>query len=169
MQSFSGRLDNFHTRLWSYHIKVPDPIARHFWDQDQKRVVCRLNGEVEIQCAIMSAGEKGFFILINQKVRTKLKLKEGSPVEVELTPDKSEYGLPMPEELSEMLHQDPEGNDWFKKLTPGKQRNLIYLVGQVKSSELRIQRALIVVEHLKSQQGKIDFKALYSEIHPGRK
>lgn len=161
---FTATLENFNTRLWSYHIKVPPHVVKHFSDYNDKRVVCTLNHEVEIQCAIMPAGDDVWFINLNKKVRDQLKLREGSRVHAVLVKDDSEYGLPFPDELGAWLEQDPEGKILFDKLTPGRKRNLIYGVSQVKDSELRIHRSMIMINHLKSNNGKIDFKKLTAEL-----
>lgn len=163
---FKAIIENFNTRLWSFHIKVPNVVVVHFLSQDVKRVVCTLNNTVEFQCALMPAGDGVYFILINKKIRDQLKLKEGSKVEVHLTKDESEFGLPFPVELEEVLAQDKVGKEYFDKLTPGKQRNIIYAAGQVKNPDLRIQRAMILVDHLKKNKGKIDFKKLNAELRP---
>lgn len=157
-------VENFNTKLWSYHFKVPQAIARHYLEQGDKRVVCTLNDSLEFQCAIMSAGDGVYFILLNKKIRDTLKLKEGSKVNVSLEKDTSEFGLPFPEELQAVLNDDAEGNRLFLALTPGKQRNIIYAVGQVKSSDGRIKRSLIMVDHLKRNGGKIDFRKLNQEL-----
>ena len=161
---FKAIIENFNTKLWSYHLKVPNLVSKHFLEQGIKRVVCSLNKTVEFQCAIMSAGDGVYFILINKKIRDQLKLKEGSKVEVQLTQDASEFGLPFPVELEEVLAQDKAGKEYFDKLTPGKQRNIIYAAGQVKNPDLRIHRAMILVDHLKKNKGKIDFKQLNAEL-----
>lgn len=161
---FKAIIENFNTKLWSYHLKVPNLVAKHFLELGVKRVVCTLNKTVELQCAIMSAGDGVSFILVNKKIRDQLKLKEGSKVEVQLTKDESEFGLPFPIELEEVLAQDNEGKAYFDKLTPGKQRNIIYAAGQVKNPDLRIQKAMVMVEHLKKNKGKIDFKQLNAEL-----
>ena len=161
---FSARLENFNTRLWTYHIKVPKAIAMHFLDLRDKRVVATLNDSLTFQCAIMPAGDGVHFININKKIRDQLQLKEGSKINVSLKKDESEYGLPFPEELKELLTQDKEGNRLFHALTPGKQRNMIYAVGQVKNTDLRIHRAMIIMQHLKKNKGKIDFRELNREI-----
>jgi hypothetical protein len=163
---FTAKLENFNTRLWSYHIKVPKPIAAHFLEQGDKRVVCRLNDALAFQCGIMPAGDGVYFININKKIRDQLKLKEGSKLVVHLEKDNSEYGLPFPEELKELLEQDKVGNKLFHELTPGKQRNLIYAAGQVKNSDLRIHRAMVILEHLKKNTGKINFRQLNQELRP---
>ena len=163
---FTAQLDNFNTKLWSYHVKVPRDIAAHFINSGHKRVVVTLNQQVSFQAAIMPAGNGIHFINVNKKLRDQLKIKEGSRLNIALTEDTSEYGLPFPEELKEILSQDKEGDRLFHELTPGKQRNLIYAVNQVKHPDLRIQRGLIIIEHLKRNKGKIVFKELYRELHP---
>ena len=161
---FTAKLENFNTRLWTYHIKVPNPIALHFTEQGDKRVVCTLNDTHNFQCAIMPAGDGVYFININKKIRDKLKLKEGSKIQVSLEKDKSEYGLPFPEELKELLDQDAAGNKLFHQLPPGKQRNIIYYVGQVKNADLRIHRGMVFLDHLKRNKGKLDFRKLFDEL-----
>jgi len=162
---FTTKLENFNTRLWSYHIKVPKDIVMHYQQAGIKRVVANLNDAVTFQCAIMPAGDGVYFINVNKKIRDQLKLKEGSKVNVILHKDESEYGLPFPDELKELLLQDPDGNKLFHALTPGKQRNLIYAVNQVKNVDLRIHRSLVLIEHLKRNKGKINFRELYEELH----
>ncbi|HEX5112698.1 MAG TPA: DUF1905 domain-containing protein, partial [Saprospiraceae bacterium] len=66
---YTAKLENFNTKLWTYHIKVPKPIAMHFLEMGDKRVICHLNDAHKFQCAIMSAGEGAYFILINKKIR----------------------------------------------------------------------------------------------------
>ena len=161
---FTATLENFNTRLWTYHIKVPTHIARAFIAAGDKRVICSLNKEVSFQCAIMPAGDDVWFINLNKKIRDQLQLKEGGKVNVVLTKDESEFGLPFPEELRECLDQDPEGKKLFDQLTPGKQRNLIYGVNQVKNTDLRIHRAMTMIDHLKNNNGKIDFRKLNAEL-----
>jgi uncharacterized protein YdeI (YjbR/CyaY-like superfamily) len=102
--------------------------------------------------------------VVNKKIRDQLGLKPGSPAQVSLRKDESEYGLPMPEELAEVLAQDEEGNRLFHALTPGKLRTLLYIVGHVKNTDARIGRAFIIVEHLKANNGKIKYRQLNEEL-----
>ena len=132
-----------------------------------KRLVCTLNDSATIHCALMSSGEGGHFILINKKLRDALKLKEGSPVHARLEADMSAYGMPMPEELAACMADDPAGDRFFHALTPGKQRNLIYAVSQVKDPDKRIRRSLVILDHLRQMDGKLDFKILYAALRGG--
>ena len=161
---FTALLDNFNSNLWGYHIPIPEPIAQIFLSQGDRRVVCRLNDAVEFQCALMPKGDGSYFININKKLRDKLGLKLGMQVQASLRKDDSEYGLPMPEELAELLQQDEDGNALFHALTPGKQRTLLYIVGSPKTSDTRLRRAIVVVEHLKSNGGKINFRRLNEDM-----
>jgi uncharacterized protein YdeI (YjbR/CyaY-like superfamily) len=70
----------------------------------------------------------------------------------------------MPAELHEVLKQDREGNKLFHSLTAGRQRSILYFVGKVKDIDKRIHTALIFIEHLKKNEGKIDQKQLQAEL-----
>jgi len=161
---FTAVLEKFNSNLWGHHLSVPDAVAQVFVANNSKRVVCTLNETAEFQAALMPKGDGTWFININKTLRDKLGLKIGTPVRVALRTDDSEYGLPMPEELAELLHQDEEGDQLFHALTPGKQRTLLYIVGSVKNPDLRLNRAVVVVEHLRENNGKIDFKKLYASL-----
>lgn len=163
--SFSAVIEKFDSNLWGYHLAVSEPVGRTFiTDSNDRRVVCTLNGSVTFQCALMPRGDGSFFINVNKKIRDQLKLKAGSVVEVTLSKDESRYGLPMPEEMEELLGIDDEGNRLFHALTPGKQRTLLYIVGSASSSDKRIARAITVVDHLKANTGKINFRQLSEEL-----
>ena len=143
---------------------VIDPkIASKFpTDGKSRRVVCEINSGEPFQCAILPWGEI-FYIIVNKKRRDAIGVEVGDKVNVVLTSDDSKYGLPMPEEFREVLDQDPEGDKLFHALTAGKQRSILYLLGNIKDIDKRIHQALIIVEHIK-EHGKIVDKILYEEL-----
>jgi len=162
---FNSFLEASTNRLWGCHFGVPPVVADVILGAgDSKRVVCVLNEKIEYQCALISWGDGTFVITVNKKIQNQLGLKIGSKISASLRVDESEYGLPMPEELAELLAQDEDGNRLIHALTSGKLRTLLYLVGQPKSTDLRLHRALVVVEHLKANAGKIDYKQLNLSI-----
>ena len=63
----------------------------------------------------------------------------------------------MPPEVKEVLKQDPEGNKLFHKLTPGKQRSMLYWLSRTKDIDRRIHETLIFVEHLKKNGAPVDW------------
>ncbi|MGZ4056577.1 MAG: YdeI/OmpD-associated family protein, partial [Bacteroidia bacterium] len=57
--------------------------------------------------------------------------------------------------------QDEEGMRRFKMLTKGKQRYIIYYVAMVKSSQKRIDRAILLITNLKkTKEGKESFREM---------
>ncbi len=148
---------------WHF-LLVEKKIERKFGFEDKfKRVVCSINGGEPFQCALMPWGEM-FYIIVNKQKRDAIGVVAGDIVNVELVKDGSKYGLPMPEEFAEVLKQDPEGDRLFHALTAGKQRSLIHSVITVKNIDKRIHTALIIVEHLKDNDGKVDGARLFEEL-----
>ena len=155
--------------LWSFHFMVPDDITKHFVGQNENRVIVVLNGKTKLHRALMPDGNGGYYIMLNKELRKKLNLSAGLELFVEMGPDVSVYGLPMPEEMSELMAIDEEGDKLFHALTRGKQRSLLYIIGKPKRSETRLQKAVVVLEHLKTWNGKLDFKQLNEDFKNARK
>lgn len=161
---FQTTLQNFNSNLWGYHIMVPTDIAISFIEGAERRVLCTLNNQRQIHCALMPDGQSGYFINVNKELRKELNLKLGDTVAVELQKDESKYGMPVPEELEALFEVDEEGSALFHQLTAGKQRSLIYLVGKPKLSDTRLQKAIVVLDYLKSTHGRLDYKELHQAI-----
>lgn len=168
LQSFIAVLEHSNNNLWGFHLPVPEITARVFMESGAKRVVCTLNGKTQFQCALIAKGDGAYCIMVNKKLRDSLGLKPGSSVQVTLRKDESKYGLPMPDEMGELLRQDDEGNQLFHALTPGKQRTLLYIAGSVKDPEKRLVRAMAIVEHLKAHEGKVNYRQLNEDLKNNR-
>ncbi|WP_158856532.1 YdeI/OmpD-associated family protein [Lunatibacter salilacus] len=163
MKNFQSTLENFNTRLWQFHVPVPDELAALFIEGDNKRVICKINNAAPYPAALIK-NQDYWFILVNKQFRQRLNLSEGDKVNVTLEKDYSEYGHEMPEELQVLMDQDEEGNRFFQELTKGKQRALIFLVNKVKNPNSRLNKSLAIISHLKEVNGALDFKALNEKI-----
>ncbi|MBS4071099.1 YdeI/OmpD-associated family protein [Algoriphagus aquatilis] len=161
--NFQSQLSKFDFNHWHFHIPVPDEIATALMDDSHRRVLVWLAEDGPYHMALLKA-KSCWYLLINQDLRKKHQLEVGAPVFLRLERDFSEFGHEVPEEFQVLLDQDEEGNAFFRKLTPGKQRSLIYLVSQVKNSDSRMKRSLAILHHLKVAGGKLDFKQLNSWI-----
>lgn len=147
-----------------YFLDVSTKIAKRFeTDPKTRRVVCTLNEAHTFQCALNPNGKGDFCIGVNTAIRKKLNLEPGDTVSISLEPDTSKYGAEMPEELAEVLRQDPDGDKLFHALTGGMQRSLIYLIAAAKDVDKRIHLALITLEHLKENVGKVDGARLFEQ------
>ena len=163
---FKGILKAFDENSLGYgpHIIIPNEVFEKMLAVTKnKRIKCTLNNEITVSRAMSPKGDI-HYILLNKDIVKKLKIDFGDTVSVELQPDVSKYGIDITEEMEEVLFSDPDGNDLFEKLTPGVQRSLIYFINKIKSSQLRIERSFIILEHLKKMKGKIDNEILKQDF-----
>ena len=70
----------------------------------------------------------------------------------------------MPEEFAELLRQDKLGGRLFHALTAGRQRTLLYIIGQKKNPDSRLECGIIILEHLKINKGTIQYKNLNESL-----
>ena len=154
----------FKTRIYPLkHLKlnyldVPADIVKKLGGTFKQRWLCTVNNSLTWQCGLVALGKGKAYITLNKKLMTQLGVKVNQEVKVELSEDKSQYGMKMSEELKTLLAQDDEGKRRYHLLPPGKQRYIIYYVAMVKSSQLRIDRAIKVIENLKrTKRGKGEF------------
>ncbi len=160
---FTTTLEKFDSNLWGYHFPVPAAVAEKYIEGTNRRVLCTINNHLTIQSALMPSGD-GWFILVNERVRKKLGLQAGNRVEISISKDHSDYGMEMPESFHVLMDQDPEGKAYFDQLTPGKKRNLIYIVGKVKNVDSQLRKGMAILDHLKEAEGTLDFKVLNQKI-----
>jgi len=162
---FKSTLVNPDDHFGWHFIRVPARIGSTFEKKDgTRRIVCTINGVEPFQCALVPSSEGDFLIVVNKAKRTKLRIAAGDKLDVEIKRDESKYGLPMPAEFKEVLKQDRVGNKYFHALTPGKQRSILWWIGKIKDIDKRIHTALVFIEHLKRNNGKIVHDELTAEL-----
>jgi len=146
------------------YFEIPEPIYQELLKiTTEKRVKCTLNNLVTVSRAMATKG-KFYYILLNKEVLKEAKLTVDDEILVDILPDESKYGMPISEEMEEVLYNDPEGSIIFHKLTTGAQRTLIHVINRFKSSNLKIERSFVILEHLKKTKGKIDFELLKEDF-----
>ena len=131
--------------LYHYLLVEKDWVEPLGFTGNIRRVVCTINGTLSIQCSLLPNGKGAYYISLNKDYRDRLRIAVGDAVYVELVRDESKYRL-------------------FHKLTNGKQRTILYYVAKAKDVDRRIHAALVIVEHLKSNDGKLDHHKLYEEM-----
>jgi hypothetical protein len=147
---FETRIDRFDTKAGSYYMAVPDEVVAIFvTGRKPERVRCVLNGTVAFQCAIRPISNAGFYINVATQIRNQARVVLGQIVQVAVKKDDSVYGRDMPEELTELLSQDEHGSQLFDAILPGKQRGIIHYIASAKSVQVRIDRAMMMVNRLK--------------------
>ena len=141
---------------WTSIIVIPENIFLEMIKiAPNKRIICTLNNILTFHCAMIPRKNYHFIMLGKNKIKT-LNLDVNDDFLVELIVDKTEFGANMSEEFQEVLESDPDGKLLFYKLTPGKQRSIIYFISRTKSSQIKIEKTFVFLEHLKRNKGKFD-------------
>jgi hypothetical protein len=162
--TFKSVLSKFDSDLWHYYFPVLAEYANKCIEGKNRRIFCKINDSIEIQCALMPDGKGHYFVNINTATRKKTGLEVGDEATLSIRKDDSEYGMEMPEEFLEVLLQDELAHQHFLALTPGKKRTMIYIVLKVKNPDIRIKKAIVIARHLCKRNGEIDFKALNEDF-----
>lgn len=150
--------------LYPLQFYISKKIVDTIKSKNIKRLQVRINSNEAIDSSLISGGDQQYFIKINKGQMKKFSLSIGDEASLEIIPDESKYGMPLPEEFAAIWEIDEEAKTLFHLLTPGKQRNLIYIVNKVKSLDIRARKANIIMEHLKINNGKLDFKVLNESL-----
>jgi hypothetical protein len=135
---------------WPLHILLDDKTLAKLSKDGNKRAIAteKISGE-QFHCAIIKNKTLGDHIYVNAALSKKLKMIEGSTIDLSFVIDNTELQFNMPEELSELFAQDKVAAKVFNSLTDGNKRGLIHLVNIVKSTDKKIGHALRVAEKLK--------------------
>lgn len=128
---------------------VPKSVADGCISENNLRVLCIINDEARLHCALKRAVDGNYYISLSAKTCKHLSFIEGSIINYNIQKDESTYQFEMPEEMSQALALDIEASEVFHALTKGNQRSLIYLVQQSKTIEKRIEKSLLIMERLK--------------------
>lgn len=130
-------------------LVIPSHVADLFYGLGHQRVVCTLMGKIVLHAALIKHADLGFAVYVNKRILQTLGLVLGQQVPFSLEVDTNPDQFPMPDELAEALNQDEEAKKAFEALTAGARRGFMHWVGQVKSMDKKIERALKVVSQLK--------------------
>lgn len=159
--TYQTRIYKLEHLVGMHYFEVPPDIIDQLGGTFKMRLLCTINNKLTFQGGLVALGNGSGYVSINAARLKKLGLKFKDEITVSLKEDNSEYGMDMSDELKELLAQDEEGMRRFKQLTPGKQRYIIHYVNSVKSSQLRIDRAILLITNLKrTKEGKESFRAM---------
>lgn len=157
--TFTSHL-NYLAKLKLHHVTVPAEIVDKVGGIGT-RLMCSINGNKAFHAGMVALGNGAAYITINKKRMKEFGVKKGDEISVCIELDESKYGMKMPEELEALLEQDQEGFRRFEMLSPGKQRYIIHYVSQVKNSQKKIDRAIMLINNLKAlPEDEFDFRKL---------
>jgi Bacteriocin-protection, YdeI or OmpD-Associated len=129
-------------------IHLDNAFALTLLENSNKRVVVSWSGHHH-HCAILKSREWGYYLRFGKAHHKKWGLHPGLTISATIKPDTSTYQFSIPDTLEEVLASDDLAMHFWKTLTPGKQRSLIYQIAKIKSTELQINKSLLLAERLK--------------------
>lgn len=157
--TFTSHIDHL-PKLKLHYITVPAKIVDEVGGIGT-RLMCSINGKKAFHAGMVALGGGAAYISVNKERMKKYGVEKGDEVEAAIELDNSKHGMEVPEELEALLEQDDEGALRFEMLTPGKQRYIIHYVSQVKSSQKKIDRAIMLINNLKAlPEDEFDFRKL---------
>lgn len=105
--------------------------------------------QVPFNLAVQSKKGGIRYLSVSQAVRRAAKVKPGDKVKVSFAVVDNDK-LDLPEEMQAVLEQDDEGAKKWKRLTVGLQRSLVHYINSSKNIDVRIERALFLINKVKS-------------------
>ena len=79
MTQFTNTLQKFDSDLWKFHLPVSITIADRFINGNDRRVVCTINNELQIQSPLIPYSED-YLLLMNKDLVKRLNLSVGNEV-----------------------------------------------------------------------------------------
>lgn len=159
----------YHEKLKLHFLEIPESVLLELNESKEsgkynQRVVISIGDRISWQGGIVALGEGSGYITFSKARMKALDVHLGDKVKCTLEKDHSEFGHDFPIEFQEVLAQDPDAKDRFYKLSPGKQRTIIYYINQVKASDKRIDKCLFFMKNLKNcPEGKETMRILFGK------
>lgn len=153
--SFETRLVEYDDTLVNAVVEIPEEIISKL-PKGRVRVEGTLN-DVPFNLGVQFKKTGARYLSVSQALRKTAKIKPGDKVNVKfqlVDPDK----LELPEEMEAVLAQDEAGAKLWNKLTVGLQRSLVHYINSTKNVDLRIERALYLMNKVKSGEYKDKMK-----------
>jgi len=145
--SFTQHIGQLEARKGGYYfLRIEADIVEQFERKRATRLICTLNNELSYACGLNHLGDGNFFIILATKHMDTLGLQLGDPIQFEIHEDPNPLGVEVPEVLEVLLAQDEEAQAIYEAITDGKKRNLIHTMNRVKNIDLKIEKALRILE-----------------------
>jgi hypothetical protein len=128
--------------MGGYSVVFVQPAHFEALPQGRKtRITCSILGSKAWHCGILPLGNGDAYIILSKSRLRDLGVGLGQRVSVEIQPDPSPLGAPMPEVLEALLAQDEAFAAQFESLSPGGKRSLIFAMERVKDIDRKIALA----------------------------
>jgi len=144
----------------THAVYLPEEIVEPFLKDKSTRVKVKAffeEKEIEFHAALRKRLGR-YVITFGKQKQKELGVFPSDYFQMELFEDTTKYGVIMPKEMEAVFESDPEASEIFSNFSDGKKRSLIYYVKRFKTSQTRIDKALLISENMK--MGIIDHREL---------
>lgn len=154
--SFPATVRYSEKRFGGWYLEFESGTHAQMGLEPNPRVLLQLKNE-EVHRALRRSANGYDYVGLSIAMLKREGWKEDQKVKVALREDVSEYGMGYPEEMHEVMEQDPEGKALFESMTPGRQRGFLHYVSSAKGIDTRIKRALHLMQRVRElkAEGKI--------------
>jgi uncharacterized protein YdeI (YjbR/CyaY-like superfamily) len=97
---------------------------------------------------MLPTGEGTWFVVLSKTKMEAVEAHVGDWLNVDMVPDTSKYGMPLPEDLADILADDTEFERRFDAMLPGKRRNAIHQIASAKTPETAAKRIIKLMQQL---------------------
>ena len=106
--SFSAQIERFDVDAAWHFLAIPAEHVADVREAGDGRYVITVNDAVTWHCGLLPTGDGRWFVAVSKAKIKAAQTTFGGWVHVDLAVDKSKYGMPIPEDLQDMLDDDPE-------------------------------------------------------------
>lgn len=144
----------------THAVYLPEEVVKTFLKGKNTRIKVKAffeSNEIEFHAALRKRLGR-YVITFGKRKQKELGIFPSDYFYMELFEDTSKYGVVMPKEMEAVFKSDPEASEIFENFSDGKKRSLIYYIKRFKTSQTRIDKALLISENIK--MGIIDQREL---------
>jgi len=148
--------------LDKYGTSLPKKHVAAFVEANGKRakITASYNKKsIQFYAHLKKEATGDYRIFFSKAKRDELNVEVGDFVLFQLFKDESKYGVEVPEALDAVLLSDYDAFQIFEKLTPGKQRSIIYAIKRIKNVQTQVDKSIVMTQNLK--RGITDNKLLF--------
>ena len=146
--NFTAPVKRFSIEGGMHYLELPNEFAEPMRATGHKRWVCTIQDVLTWHCGLLPTGEGTWFVVLSKAKMEAVEAHVGDWLNVDMVPDTSKYGMPLPEDLEDILADDPEFERRFDAMLPGKRRNAIHQIASAKTPETAAKRIIKLMQQL---------------------
>lgn len=149
--SFTTKLERLPSNLAYTALFLPFEMVALLPKKGRLRVAGKINGTTPFNLAVLNLKEGPKYLMVGSQLRREAKIKQGDLVQVSFGLVDANL-LEIPEELVIALAHDEDAKRIFDTFTVGYKRSLVHYITASKNIDVRIKRALELLEKVKLGQ-----------------